>query len=96
MLSATIYAMEGRDVTTVDIPGDFMQTDIDEVVHVRFEGEIAEMLVRMDPKLYREYVKDKNGKAVLYVDLLKALYTMLRDTLLLWKLLTSRLVLWVL
>jgi hypothetical protein len=51
MLSATIDAMEKRDIVTVDIPGAFMQSDIDEVMHVKFEGEIAEMLVRMDPKL---------------------------------------------
>jgi hypothetical protein len=37
MLSATIDAMEERDVDTVDIPGSFMQADIDEVVHFRFE-----------------------------------------------------------
>jgi hypothetical protein len=37
MLSATIDAMEELDVATVDIPGAFMQADIDEVVHVRFE-----------------------------------------------------------
>jgi hypothetical protein len=47
LLSATIDAMEGRDVATVDIPGAFMQADIDEVVHVKFEGEIAEMLVKL-------------------------------------------------
>jgi hypothetical protein len=52
IFSATIDAMEECDVAIVDIPGAFMQSDIDEVVHVRFEGEIAEMLVRMDPKLY--------------------------------------------
>jgi hypothetical protein len=46
MLSATINAMEERGVATVDIPGAFMQADIDEVVQVRFEGEIAKMLVR--------------------------------------------------
>ncbi len=56
-----IDAMEGCDVATVDIPGAFMQADIDEVVHVKFEGEIAEMLVKLDPKLYRKYVKDENG-----------------------------------
>jgi hypothetical protein len=55
MLSTTINAMEERGVDTVDIPGAFMRADIDEVVHVRFEGEIAEMLVRMDPK-YQKYV----------------------------------------
>ena len=65
--------MEERDIATVDIPGAFMQADIDEVVHVKFEGEIAEMLVRMDPKMYRQYIKDEHGKSVLYVELLKAL-----------------------
>jgi hypothetical protein len=94
MLSATVDAMEDRDVVTVDIPGAFMQADIDEVVHVKFEGEIAEMLVRMDPKLYRKYVKDEHGKLVLYVELLKALYRTLRAALLFWKLLSSKLVLW--
>jgi hypothetical protein len=74
MLSTTIDAMEERDVATVDIPGAFMQANIDEVVRVRFEIEIAKMLVRMDPKLYRKYVRYENGKAVPYVELLKALY----------------------
>jgi hypothetical protein len=65
MISAPRDAIEERDVATVDIPGGFMQADIDEVVHVKFEGEIAEMLVRMDTKLYRKYVRDENDKAVL-------------------------------
>ncbi len=73
MLACVIDAEEGRDVATVDIPGAFMQADIDEVVHVKFEGEIAEMLVRLDPKMYQKYVKDEHGKSVLYVELLKAL-----------------------
>jgi hypothetical protein len=94
MLSTTIDAMEDRDVATVDIPGAFVQADIDEVVHVRFRGEIAEMLVRMDPKLYRKYVRDENGKSVLYVELLKAIYGTLRAALLFWKLLSSKLILW--
>jgi hypothetical protein len=86
--------MEERDIVTVDIPGAFMQADIDEVVHVKFEGEIAEMLVRMDPKMYRKYVKNEHGKTVLYVELLKALYGTMRAALLFWKLLSSKLVLW--
>jgi hypothetical protein len=94
MLSATIDAMEERDVDTLDISGAFMQAYIDKVVHVRFEGGIAEMLVRMDPKLYRKYVRDENGKAVPYVELPKALYGTLRDALLFWKLLSSKLILW--
>jgi hypothetical protein len=87
-------AMEGRDVATVDIPGAFMQADIDKLVHAKFEDEIAEMLVKMDPKLYQKYVKDENGKTVLYVELLKALYGTMRAALLFWKLLSSKLVQW--
>ena len=94
MLSAVIDAMEERDVATVDIPGAFMQADIDEVVHVKFEGEIAEMLVKLDPKLYRKYVRDEKGKPVLYVELLKALYGTLKAALLFWKLLSKKLVQW--
>jgi hypothetical protein len=48
-LSATIDALEGRDVATVDIPGVFMQANIDEVVHVKFEGEMAKMQVKLVP-----------------------------------------------
>jgi hypothetical protein len=94
MLSATIDAMEGCDIATLDIPGAFMQADIDEVIHVKFEGEIAEMLVKMDPKLYRKYVRNEHGKTVLYVELLKALYGTLRAALLFWKLLSGKLVSW--
>ena len=71
--------MEGRDVEILDIPGAFMQADImDEVVHVKFEGEIAKMLVKLDPKLYRKFIKDEHEKSVLYVELLKALYSTMR------------------
>ena len=94
MITATIDAMEERDVATVDIPGAFMQADIEEVVHVRFEGEIAEMLVKLDPAMYQKYVKDHNGKSVLYVELIKALYGTLKAAMLFWKLLTSKLTSW--
>jgi hypothetical protein len=63
-------------------------------VHFIFEGEIAKMLVRMDSKLYQKYVRDENSKAVMYVELLKALYGTLRAGLLFWKLISSKLILW--
>jgi hypothetical protein len=94
MLSAVIEVMEERDVATADTPGAFMQADIDEVAHVKFEGEMAEMLVKLDPALCRKFVKDKNGKTVLHVELLKALCGTLKAALLFWKLLSSKLVSW--
>ena len=92
MLSCVIDATEQRDVATVDIPGAFMQADMDELVHMRLEGTMAELLVRLDPKFYRKYVEVINGKKVLYVELKKALYGTMRAALLFWKLLTSKLV----
>jgi hypothetical protein len=94
MLSSTIDAFEGRGAAMVDMPGAFMQADIDEVAHVKFEGEIAEMLVRMDPGPHRKYIKDENGKTVLYVELLKALCGTLKAALLFWKLLSGKLASW--
>ena len=56
MLSSVIDAKENRDVATVDIPGAFMQADMDDVVHMRLEGKMAELLVKIDPKMYRKHV----------------------------------------
>jgi hypothetical protein len=94
MTSAVIDALEERDVATADTPGAFMQADIDEFARVKFEGETAEMLVKLDPKLRRKCVKDENGKTVLHVELLKALCGTLKAALLFWKLLSKQLVSW--
>ena len=57
MTSAVIDALEGRDMATVNMPGAFMQADIDEIVHVKFEGETAEMLVKLESKLQNRPVR---------------------------------------
>ena len=49
-------AKERRDIATVDIHGAFKQADMDEIVHVRFEGAMTELLVKLDPKLHRKYI----------------------------------------
>eukprot|EP00957_Ditylum_brightwellii_P131883 10057311-Ditylum_brightwellii.AAC.1 len=52
MLSCIINAMEERDVATVDILGAFMQAEMDNVVHTKIEGTMAELLTKLDPKMY--------------------------------------------
>ena len=74
MLTATINALEERDVAVVDMPGAYLSADMDNEVHTVFRGTLAEMMVADDPELYRPFVSYKTGKAVLYVRLLKALY----------------------
>jgi hypothetical protein len=94
MLSCIIDAKKGRDVATADIPGAFMQTDMVDTVHMVLEGTMVELLVKIDPKLYRKYLLIKKGKPVMYVQLKKALYGTLQAGLLFWKDLTKNLKEW--
>ena len=48
-LTCFINAMEECQVVTCDVPGVFMQADIDEILHIKLAGEIAELLVKGDP-----------------------------------------------
>ena len=43
-----VGAQECWQVMTINIPGMFMQVDIDELIHVRLEGLMAELLIRVD------------------------------------------------
>jgi hypothetical protein len=88
-LTSVIEAQERRKVMTVDIPGAFMHVDIDELIHVRLEGPMAELLMRVDPAKYRTYMCDEHGKQVLYVELQKALYGTLQAAILFWENLTA-------
>ena len=63
--------MVHQEVTTVDITGKFMQADMEgDTVHVKLEGKMADLLTKLNPKLYRKYVT-KKGRTVLYMDLKK-------------------------
>ena len=92
-LTAVVDALERRDVATADIPGAYLNSDMDEVVHMVLEGRLAELMVATAPEVYRKYVSvGKNGKKVLYVKLRKALYGCLRSALLFWRLLSNDLI----
>ena len=57
-------------VATVDIDRAFMQVEMeDETVHIKLEGEMADLLTKLDPKLYHKYVTNEKGGTVIYVEL---------------------------
>ncbi len=85
LLSCVIDAKEQRKVITCDVPGAFMQVDVDEIVHERLEGTLAKLLAKVDPVLYSKYLGVENGKTVMYVQLQKALYGTLSAAMLFWK-----------
>lgn len=90
-LTCLIDAMERRYVVTCDVPGAFMQADIDELLHIKLDGEIAELLLKVDPS-YHQFAIIEKGKTVIYAELSKALYGTLQAALLFWKSLTQYLV----
>jgi hypothetical protein len=73
LLTCVIDAMERRYIATTDTPGALMSADMDEFVHIRFEGTLAELLIRINPSLYHKYVFIESGKPVLNAKLAKAL-----------------------
>jgi Reverse transcriptase (RNA-dependent DNA polymerase) len=91
VLTSVIDTLEGRHVA--DIPGAFLQADMDEVVHMRLAGKMVELLLRIAPG-FEHYVVIEGDQRVLYVLLLKALYGTMRAALLFWRKLTSKLQGW--
>ena len=93
-LTCAVDAIERRAVLICDIPGAFMQADIDEVVHIQhIDGPILSALLRIDPSYATKFVTTERGKPVLYTELLdKALYGTLQAALLFWQRLSEFLV----
>ena len=91
MITATIDAKEGRDVMTADVPNAFIQTQMpepkegEERIFMKITGVLVDLLVQMSPKVYGPFVVFENGKKVLYVQVLRALYGMLVAALLWYK-----------
>ena len=83
-LTCMIDAMEDRYVVTCDIPGAFMHADIDELIHIKLEGELVDLLIRLDAT-YKEFMTVENGKRVIYTKLNKALYGTMQASLLFWR-----------
>ena len=73
---------------TLDIPGAFMQTDIDEKIHIRLDGPLVDLLIKVEPS-YQSFVCHERGQRVIYTCLNKALYGILQAAMLFWKELTQ-------
>jgi len=50
------------------MPGEFLFADMDGNVHLLLEGTVAEMIIELDPTIYRNHIwYSKQGKPMLYV-----------------------------
>ena len=85
-ITVAIAAKEMRKVRYYDIPSAFVNTDVDEDVLMVLRGELADMMVQIAPQIYRKYVTvDRKGTPILYVKLQKALYGLMRASLLFYR-----------
>ncbi len=64
-LTLTIDAKENREVVTIDIPGAFLHADNKDYVIMKMVGMLAELMVKTNPKMYRQYVVLEKGRSVL-------------------------------
>jgi hypothetical protein len=66
-ITSTIDAKESRKVVTINIPGAFLHADNEDYVIMKMVGTLAELMVKTNPKMYRQYVILEKGKSVLYM-----------------------------
>lgn len=69
-----INATEERDVATCDLPGHFLQTSMEGRVILKLSGELADMLVALDPDRWGKHRRIVRGRPVIYVRCSKAIY----------------------
>ena len=73
-LTGVIDSHVHRSVTMLIIENAFMHAENDEYVLIMLRGKLAELLVKVHPKLYRKYaITSKQGVLMLYFKLNKAL-----------------------
>jgi hypothetical protein len=73
MISLMIDAKERRDVATADIEGAYLHVDMEDFVLLKLVGEAVNIMCQVNPK-YEKFVVIENGKKVLNLQVLKALY----------------------
>ena len=85
-ITLVVDAHERCHVASFDVPTAFLHALTDEDVVMRLERRIAELMVKVDPSLYRKYITTSGkGKPILYVKIHKALYEMMRSALLFYR-----------
>jgi hypothetical protein len=85
-ITAAIAAKEKRKVRCYNILSAFVNTDVDKDVLMVLRGELADMMVQIAPQIYRKYVTvDRKRTPILYVKLQKALYGLMRASLLFYR-----------
>ena len=92
LITCAIDGYEGQDVCTIYIPGTFLQAENGEFVIILLRGKLAEMMVNVDPRLYRKYIfMGKGLQPMIYDRLYEVICGLLRSMLFFYNKLVSKL-----
>ena len=82
-----IDAREGRDVAIFDIPGAYLQAEMpkEKKLLMKFRDEFVDIMCEVNPE-YKQFVIEENGKKILYVKILRAIYGCIESALLWYEL----------
>ena len=83
-----IDAKEDRDVAIFDVPGAYLQAEMpaEKKLLMVFRGEFVDIMCEVNTE-YKKYVTtDRNGKKILYVKVLRAIYGCIESALLWYEL----------
>ena len=73
-MTGVIDAHEGRNTAIIDVENAFLQSENDQRIIMTIRGKSAELLVRLNPELYRPCIwYTKKGVPMLYVQIEKTL-----------------------
>ena len=88
-----IDAQEGRAVQTFDVPGAYLHAKLPATKRVlmKLTGTFVDIMCEVNPG-YLKYARLENGKKVLYLRILKAIYGMIESALLWYELYSTTLV----
>ena len=56
MLTYIIDNFQDKDVVTVDIPSDFMQADMYDIVNMKIQRKMVDLMIRIDPDKYMKSI----------------------------------------
>ena len=91
MLALMIAALEGRDVAIADVTGAYLNADMGDLVHMKFQGATVDIMCEIDPTM-EEFVVIEQGQRTLYVQLMKALYGCVQSALLWYQMFSTTLI----
>lgn len=86
IMTSVVDACERRNMAIIDVQNAFLQSENDQRIIMAIRGKTAELLVRVNPAVYRKYIwYSKKGVPMLHVLVSKALYGMLQAALLFYR-----------